>query len=42
MFCKVNSEEWINSLSIIHVACEQWKAAPLFTGLDRAGPDQNG
>jgi len=36
----VNSGESINSLSIVHVACEQWRAAPLFTRPNNAGPDQ--
>jgi hypothetical protein len=36
----VNSGESINSLSIVHIACEQWRAAPLFTRPNNAGPDQ--
>jgi len=30
LFCKVNSDEWINSFFIVHVVCEQWRASPLF------------
>jgi hypothetical protein len=28
----VNSGDWINLLSIVHVAGEQWRASPLFLG----------
>jgi len=30
LFTLQNSGEWINSLSTVHVACEQWITAPLF------------